>query len=116
MRPPKPRPNRANNGNTLIDWLRVKMPSRDAGNSVDQTRSVPTHSREALAEHIVLGDGIAEIDVERRATEQQHHLRALVTAHREHGCGAAGFVVERSAITQAKQIVDGVDRQIRAKM
>ena len=35
MRPPKPRPNRASSGNTLIDWLRAKMPSRVAGSSVD---------------------------------------------------------------------------------
>ena len=36
-RPPysKPRPNRASSGNTLIVWLRAKMPSRDAGSSVD---------------------------------------------------------------------------------
>jgi hypothetical protein len=35
MRPPKPRPNRTGSGNTLIDWLRMKTPSRDAGSSVD---------------------------------------------------------------------------------
>ena len=35
MRPPKPRPNRASSGNTLIVWLRAKIPSREAGSSVD---------------------------------------------------------------------------------
>ena len=35
IRPPKPRPSRASSGNSLIVWLRAKMPSRDAGSSVD---------------------------------------------------------------------------------